>query len=169
MSNPNVAPYYSSIEKIQRYFEGQMYDAIERELGEDIWDKWDEYWAIRDSGENYQAYYRQHPELKRTGKSRRVEPIVAQSILQFGSRLRDIPISTQPGAGGSYGESQIIEGIEGMNAGLPQLSWGEWQALLGGPASRLIEDSVYEGGEVPESILAVLRNAGSNLGWTTLM
>jgi hypothetical protein len=142
-----------------------MYQDIEEKLGADIWDKWDTYWALKDSGGNYQAYKREHPELTEYGKIKDAwGPVIADNVVRFGSHLHDIPVNIRPSAGGSYGQEQLIQGIQNQNAGLPQLSWAQWQQLLGVGVSRLVEDYVYSGEEVPYAAMQSLEAVGKDMG-----
>jgi hypothetical protein len=63
MFSPTLSAYYTSLDKIQAYYTGEMYKAIEEELGTDIWDQWDEYNAIPE--EERRSYWRSHPDLGR--------------------------------------------------------------------------------------------------------
>jgi hypothetical protein len=69
ITNPVLAPYYTSIDRIEKYLNRQMYEAIEDELGEDIWDKWEVYHRLKDmKASDARKYYKATPELKRYGE-----------------------------------------------------------------------------------------------------
>ena len=163
MSDPLLFDYYASMGAVEGYAKGQMYREMETALGKDIWQKWDEYYSLLPS--ERRAYRAEHPELTEyTAIKRKWQPIIDAMIVEFGSKLRDVPVDIREGAGGTLGQEQLLEGIEGRRAGFPQLSWQEWQQQLGPSLSRLIEDYVYSGEELPDSAMGMLGDVGSAFG-----
>lgn len=57
------ATYYGSISTLEGYYKGQMYDAIEKELGKDIFDKLDAYYSMPSRSAERRQYRREHPEI----------------------------------------------------------------------------------------------------------
>jgi len=65
MFSPTLSAYYTSLDKITSYYQGEMYKAIEEELGSDIWDKWDAWNEAKyRSDAEARAYWKSHPELE---------------------------------------------------------------------------------------------------------
>jgi hypothetical protein len=66
MRSPTLSAYYTSLDKIEAYYKGEMYKAVEDELGAEIWDTKDGYYDAKDrSSSDAKAYLRTHPEMKR--------------------------------------------------------------------------------------------------------
>ena len=88
--DPLLASYYSSAEKLEKFYKGQFYQTVEQVFGEDIWDKWSVYWELRDMGETKAAakYYKEHPELEGyRGLRDEVLPVIDAKTLELGGQI----------------------------------------------------------------------------------
>ena len=168
INSPTMSAYYTSIEKVEQYYKGLMYDAIEKELGADIWDKWDIYHFLREADpKEARAYYKAHPELKRYGELRDAwTPIAEQKAIEVGrllpegegATLRDI-------------EAEMGLGAQDVAGNFPTVSPGEvtpemWQGALGGSAFRLVMDFLLDGKELPRSARTKLERIAEGMGMT---
>ncbi len=84
--NPMLSSYYSSAEKLEKFYKGQFYQTVEQVFGEDIWDKWSVYHELREMDENNAAnrYYDEHPELKGYQELRdEVLPLIDTKIIEL--------------------------------------------------------------------------------------
>jgi len=93
MFSPTLSAYYTSLDKIEAYYRGEMYAAIEKELGADIWDKWDSYNEAKyRSDEEARAYWKSHPELERYMDIKEDwEDLIATNVINVGSLIKPGP------------------------------------------------------------------------------
>jgi len=162
LGHPLLSRYYASLETIEGYYRGQMWNAIRDELGADIWDKWDEYFSKE--GAERRAYWNAHPELARYGQIRdEWEPTVADAILRAESRLRDVtPELRLEELTGM--QASVAEGIQNRQVGYPELSWDDLQSAMGESLARLVEDNVLYGAPLSRSALTRLGIIADDLG-----
>ena len=66
MSTPLLGAYYTSAERIRKFYTRQMYDTAEQLFGSDLFDHFDVWSRLRDAGERAGAkkYWDDHPQLK---------------------------------------------------------------------------------------------------------
>ena len=119
MFSPTLAAYYTSLDKIEAYYKGEMYNAIEEELGSDIWDKWDEYneeKLVSDAAGR--TYWKAHPELGRYMDIKDDwEDIIAVNTINVGKLIKPGP---GPSVRAIMGEMGIgAEGVQQFTEGLP--------------------------------------------------
>ena len=167
LNDPVLSAYYGGLDKLRSYYEGKMYDQIEKELGNDIWDKWNIYWSYvnTDQEEKARAYRKQHPELKKYGelKEKGLEQIQEQ-ILEFGDKLPEgEPTRLREDVGESIGAQQVEEYIQQPEA--VGYTIQEWTAMLGPELTRLAILS-YEGERLPSDINELLDRQAAMFGIT---
>jgi len=162
LSNPTLSRYYASLNTIEGYYNGQMWNAIRDELGPDIWDKWDEYYQL--AGSEQRAYKAEHPELARYMEMKdEWKPLVAAAILRAEARLRDIPPELRHvELTGTQGTA--VEDLQGRQVGYPQLSWDAMRSIMGESLARLVQDNVRDDSPLPGSALTRLRNVAADMG-----
>ena len=164
MFSPTLSAYYTSLDKIDAYFTGEMYTAIERELGSGIWDTWDEYWALASvSTSEARAFYKQHPELDRYGEIKDAyEETIVESTLNVagliqvgpGPKLRDIQEEL------GFGGQAVQQFTQTPRDILPMLSLEDWSELLGERLLRLVLD----GEDIPSVGQRTLDDIAAELG-----
>jgi hypothetical protein len=164
--DPNMAPYYGGLAKIESYYKGLMYDEIERELGEDIFKKWAEYWRRKDMAEDADAYWDENPGLEEYGKIKdRWEPMIAQHIIEFGA---DLPDPIGPGVREDFEPFvPVQERIAEMVGTLGQPGYQgwtrqDWVGELGDPVVNLIDDYT-RGDSLPKAVKTALERAAERL------
>jgi len=66
MSTPLLGAYYTSEERIRKFYKRQMYDAAGDIFGEDLWDHFTVYNELKDMGEAKAArqYWKDHPQME---------------------------------------------------------------------------------------------------------
>lgn len=96
MTTPLMGAYYTSEERIRKFYKGQMYDAAEAIFGEDLWDHLAVQSALFDAGDRKAAFqYRDdHPQLKGWTELRdQTLPLIDAKVDRIGSIL---PESIEP-------------------------------------------------------------------------
>jgi hypothetical protein len=92
MSTPLLGAYYTSEERIRRFYKRQLYDAAEEVFGEDLWDHLAVQGALFDMGDDKAAFeYRDdHPQLKGWTEMRdQAMPGIEAKVDRIGSLLPD--------------------------------------------------------------------------------
>ncbi|GAF68120.1 unnamed protein product, partial [marine sediment metagenome] len=96
MSTPLMGAYYTSEERIRKFYKGQMYDAAEAIFGDDLWDHLAVQSALFDAGDDEAAFqYRDdYPQLKGWSELRdQTLPDIELKVDRIGSIL---PEATEP-------------------------------------------------------------------------
>ena len=166
LRSQTLSAYYNSIEKVEQYYKGLMYDAIEKELGKDIWEKWDVYWFLQGADlKEARAYYKAHPELKRYGELKDAwVPIAEQKAIEVGRLLPEGQGATLRQIKGELGIGALeVQGnfpTGGPGAITPEM----WQAALGGSTFRLVMDFLLDGTPLPVAAQRKLETAAQSMG-----
>lgn len=164
-NDPTLSQYYGGLSTIESYWKGAMYSDIERQLGAGIWDKWAVYHDPNMTATEKKAYWNANPDLKKYMDIRdHWDPIVGQKIVEFGSRLRDVPTAIRPDMTGGLGQEQLLQQIQAQQNGLPQISWPEWQTMMGAPLSRLVMDYANGGKDLTATAKTQLEAIGQKMG-----
>ena len=166
LRSQTLSAYYNSIEKVEQYYKGLMYDAIEKELGRDIWEKWDVYHFLKDADvKEARAYYKAHPELDRYLELRDAwTPIAEQKAIEVGRLLPE-----GQGAVLREIEAELGIGAAAVAENFPTVTPGQvtpemWQTALGGSAFRLVMDFLLDGDPLPRAALTKLETAAGAMG-----
>ena len=121
-----------------------MGDAIEKEVGSDIWDKWDTYWFLVDiDPKEARAYFKANPELERYGELKdQFVPLIEQKAIQIGRLLPEGIGATQREI-----EAELGLGAQDVLQNFPQVTPGDVsvemiQKALGGNAFALALDAL---------------------------
>jgi len=93
MFSPTLSAFYTSLDKIQAYYEGEMRTAIEKELGDDIWKQWDDYNEAKyRSDEDARAYWKSHPDLEKYMDIKEDwEDLIATNMINVGKLIKPGP------------------------------------------------------------------------------
>ncbi|KKM60816.1 hypothetical protein LCGC14_1538000, partial [marine sediment metagenome] len=152
--SPVLASYYANLQKVQKYYDGLMFDAIEKELGPEIWDKWAVYWALEAVSKKAQRdFWKANPDLARYGDLRDAwTPLANQHAVRVG---RLLPQGT--GASQRQMEDELGLGAEDVAANFPQIggetiSLDQWQQAMGGPSFNLVMDFLLNDEDMPLSV-----------------
>jgi hypothetical protein len=165
MNDPLLAAYYGGISMVENFYKGNMYKTIEDELGADIWDKWDEYWAIKDAGGKYKDYWKQHPELERyTALKDRYNEIIARQISES---VKALPEGKAPplrdAAPESIGEQDLFNQLTTPVVTPYDFTWADWQEQLSPQVSNLVMDYIMHGDDLPRAASASLDDLADEL------
>jgi hypothetical protein len=160
-NNPFLSPYYNGLNKIEGYFKGQMYKTLEENFGSDIWDKWDTYWSMRDAGQDYRQYYKDHPELgDYSDLKKELLEGIEDHFQQFqGIFPEALPATTRPVEPATAAQQAIFDAL---NQQFLQATPEELQQLMGEPLYQL----VMMGGDLPQIAEDRLKEIAEELGMT---
>jgi hypothetical protein len=118
-----------------------MYKAIEKELGSDIWDKWDNWNEAKYRSEaEARAYWKSHPELERYMDIKEDwEDLIATNVINVGKLIKPGP---GPAVRDILGEMGIgAEGVQNFaNQPPPSISPELLRLALGEQAFNLLMD-----------------------------
>ncbi len=167
--DPNLAPYYGGLDKVESYYKGLMYAEIEDELGEEIWDTWSEYWRRKDTAQDASDFYKDHPELERYGEIvEKWEPLIAKHLVEFGSNLPE-PIGAKAREDFQPFDplhEQLSRAVATMGGSrVPQqFVWTreQWAQELGEPLLNLVDDYII-GDELTTAAEVALERAAERL------
>ncbi len=154
LGNPLLSAYYGSISVVESYYRGLMYDAIENELGPEVWDTWDEYWDVKENLGDAKAFWKEHPELERYNLLRdEYEAIISKSTIRaVGAIPESRPAVIRPDVGAETFAQQDIRGVlEQEEVSSYSFTWQDWQEVLSVPMQGVIQDFAYSGEELPDA------------------
>ena len=164
LTTPVLNKYYGGISVLEQYYTSQMYAELEKQYGDDIQAKWDEYDVLQlQNSAAARAYKKQHPELAEYTKTKNaLRESMMRIIADLGSNFPDspqVPLRTD-----ITNPSQRQEDI--INASQPQeqLRWSDWQMLLSDPMQQLILDYWTTGEALPSSANYQLDYIASQIG-----
>ena len=148
MSTPLLGAYYTSAERIRKFYTRQMHETAEQLYGQDLFDHFDVWDRLRDAGESRAAkkYWDDHPQLKAYMEFRDAQlPLIEERVGQI-DRL--LPESIPPQFRGD-----IPEDFSDPNQALPYSAWADQQYLVYATGER----------EVREPLGAEVQRAAANL------
>jgi len=176
INDPVLSKYYLSIKDIERYYNGNMWNAIEQQLGADIWDKWDAYNEAKLIGKaDASAYWKAHPELEEYMNMKAAyKAIVAKEIVDVQALLQETPLPfLRPGVSPeSLGQRGLTEALQvAEDQGVYGYSWLDWSDLLSPNLSNLVLDDVYGGESMPDVAIGQIEYIANGLGidYNTMM
>jgi hypothetical protein len=168
MNDPRLSQYYNSIDKIERYYRGLMYDSIRIELGADIWDKWDEYYTQKLIGSKEgKAYWNAHPELERYVEAKsKYEEITAGASVRVADSLREVTYpNLRPEADiASLGQQDLFAQLGEREPTAYDYTWEDWRGLMSQPLERLVIDYVDGGEELSRAAEDQLEYIAGDIG-----
>ena len=171
-----LSKYYLSIKDIERYYNGNMWNAIEQQLGADIWDKWDAYNEAKLLGKaDAKAYWKDHPELEEyISMKAAYKAIVAQEIVDVQRLLQEQPMpflrpGVEPGSLGQRGLAENLRTAE--EQGVYGYSWLDWSDMMSPNLSNLVLDEIYGDEPLPEAAIDQIDYIakGLDLDYDTMM
>jgi len=105
MSNPFMAAYYTSPERIEKYFKGEMYDEAEEKFGDDLWDHFEVHSRLSDiDNAAARQYWKDHPQLEEYIEFRDAE------LVEIGKRVDAIGSKIPEAAPPEFREGKVPEG-----------------------------------------------------------
>jgi hypothetical protein len=171
MQDPILSKYYGSMGQIEAYWNGAKWDAIEQEMGPDVWDQTKQYWFLKDTGQDYKAYAREVGlDIEKYNTiGDQYDQVLANTITEFGSQLQNPEFFFRdryaPQGQTAMGAEALAGGMQGMpEPGLPQLSWPEWQDTLGESLSNLVADYTIDGEPMPSAAMYRLSGISADMG-----
>lgn len=178
MTTPRLAAYYSSVERIEKYFKGLMYEEAEKRYGENLWALWDVYHQVADADSAAaREMWKDYPQLGEYLEFRDgLLQEIAERVTQFGSLIPEArPPEFREGMAPeeeiSYEDDEeawvrgmVLSYLAGGEGIAPQppagLSQEQLQQALGESGYNLLMDYLYLGEDIPEALRAQLEQLG---------
>lgn len=165
--DPLLYKYYGGLESVNRFYKSQMYAALDKEFGDDIQMKWNEYYAKQlVSTKDANLYKKQHPELAAWSKRKAV---YEESILRAGARIAsympDAPqIQVRPDF---QPQGTTQENLQQVAQTAPVHQWADYQKMLGSDAlSRLVLDHWLNGDKLSSAAESQLEYLAPKYGYS---
>ena len=160
MGSPLLSKYYGSVSSLTNYWRGFAYDQIREELGQGVWDEWDEYYDLRRaSSSEAKAYFNSHPHLQRYRDILADwDKTASEQIVRFGENISERPIELRPGA-----DQGVLEAEKARTQPF-SFSWDQWREIMGAPLSRLVADHFDHGEEIPYAAENALDDIADQFG-----
>lgn len=138
LGDPVLSQYYASVDMLERYYRSTMYEAIRRELGEDIWDK---YFASFDPQERRDMYANDPKYARYSDLKSMYEKIIADELIKIGGNL---PEPQFPGMRAGTPDSVRKDIINAMQPEptMLDLGWEDFKQEMNGPLQRIVIDNV---------------------------
>lgn len=146
---PELTQYYGGLAAIEKYYSMQMYADIKSKLGDDIFDKFNQYGSLKLTDANgAKAFYRQN-NLDQYAKIKSVwQDKINMSMAQVGSMfVEGAPVQLRTDIPSTTGTSAIQQTLQPK----PQRSWQDWQTLMPQELQRMVIDYFNTGKKVPSS------------------
>jgi len=162
LSDETMIPYYASVDKLEGYMKGQMYDQIDAELG-DMQEFWNTYYFLKDTGDNsYKKLYRENKD--RVDRYFEIkdewEEKITERLIDFNRLLGegDLPSMRQDADIGTVGGLAIQEQLQPQNP-YSALTKSQWQITLGKSAVAVISR-----GDIPDEVEDYLFDIAQSMG-----
>lgn len=139
-TDPLLYRYYGGIDKLEKFYRGQMYAALDEKYGKDISQKWDEYYALQLSDpKGAKTYYKQHPELAAYSKDKSAwNKLIGKQSARVAAMMPDGPaVQVRSDFAPQSATQEALAA-----AGQPEqvVPWNEWQQVLSEPLQRVVLD-----------------------------
>ena len=170
MNNPLLQSYYVSHKKLRDFYKGDMYQKLEDEFTSKIWDTWDEYYSLHNTGQKVEAklFKAQHPEMKAYSDQKKIyEAEISEKMVEFGEDLPEgIPTRLQEGF---VPETAIQESVEAFVNQPEQRAYriSEWVEIIGQGETALalqIYNGLLEMSDLPDDIRTGIENGAFGIG-----
>lgn len=163
ITRPQLAPYYGGIDQIRKYLINQMYNEIDRRVG-DTSDLWSQYYALKDIGDDAaaRAFYRANPQLKQYQQLRdQWTPRIDAAVVALGSKLPvGQPATVRPNVQPqSAGQEDVLNYVQTR-----QVSEADVISVIGTTAYDIVVDYVSGGASIPSGLRTKLQSYAETLG-----
>lgn len=143
MSDPTLSKYYGGIDRINKYYKSVMYDELRKEVGSDIWDKWDRYFELQLIGsKEANAYKDAHPELAKYSQLKeQYEKMIGEIIVDAGNALAApvYPNLRLPSGGYSTNQQRAVDAIK-AGTGWKPYTWDDFRQGMSQTLQRVTMD-----------------------------
>jgi hypothetical protein len=170
-----MSQYYMSLKKVEGYYNGVMYDAIEHEFGKDIWDIQDGYFEAKLLGKKQaKQYLKDYPQLiDKWDTQDSYEEETAQRIIDVADLLRDDihPFIRAGAEARSLAQQNIMEALQTPTETPYQLGWEDFRVEMSPHLQSLVEDTVLYGEDLSSAAQDQLEFVAKDFGLdsTTMM
>jgi len=152
-NNPTLNQYYGGIDTLERWYNNQLYDELEKRYGKDITDIAAQYsdmkYRLLDE-KGAKKYLKEHPELKQYWSDKAaMKDQLDKMLIDFGARLPEAPKPTfrQDAQNLSPQQQALMQQQQ-----QPQIPFSHFANVVGPPMTSLILD-YYNGQELPEEVM----------------
>lgn len=147
--DPMLYKYYGSIETIDSYWDGVVRQKLYDEFGEDIAQKWDQYYTLKlTDSKAASQYMKAHPELKQY--SARKTELSTQANQQFVNMAQYLPDRPQVDIREDFvpesPAQQLLADAVNPPSDIP--TWSQWQEVLNDPMQEYVIQ-YWQTGEMP--------------------
>lgn len=160
---PELTQYYGGLGAIEKYASMQMYADIKSKLGDDIFDKFDEYGMLKlTDPQKAKSFYKQN-HLDQYSKIKAVwQEKINNDMARVGAMfVPGAPAQLRLDAPKTTGTQAIAQALQQT----PQRSWQEWSTLMPEPLQRMVLDYYSTGQDVPSSGNAFLERMAKNYNY----
>jgi hypothetical protein len=141
-----------------------MKEQAEKEFGEGTLLEVAEYESIIDPVAK-KEYKKEHPRIKQFYDFRdEWNSLISARIVEFGSKLGEGQPELSGAEPASSGQEQLLTELADGAGQLPQISWAEWQDVLGESLSNLVADYALYGEPIPEAGVSRIGAFGRDMG-----
>lgn len=149
-NDPLLGQYYGGIDTLERWYNNQLYDELEKRYGKDITDLAAQYsnlkYRMLDS-DAAKKFLKEHPELKQYWSDKAaMKDQLNRMLVDFGSKFPEAPQPEFRSDTESLSPQQ-----QTLMQQQPQIPFSEYANLVGPPMTSLILDYYY-GEELPEEV-----------------
>jgi len=180
MMTPQMSAYYTSVERIEKYWKGQMYQEAEERFGEELWALRDVYHTVADADRDAaREMWKDYPQLGEYLKFRDAELLrIADYVNHFGSLIpeaapplyrvpqefeeEDIDVDRDREAWVRGMVVSYLAGGEGIPypQEQPSMPPEQLRQVLGESGYNLLMDYLYLGEDLPEVLRTQLEELG---------
>jgi hypothetical protein len=148
INDPLMKAYYSSIDKIERYYNNMMYSQMEEKFGADIWDVEQGYYDAKLTNTQKQ-YLKQHPELKQMWDAKDIyKQLINGAIIRAADNTVEVRMPRlRPTVPESMGEIGVDMGLgaQAQERTVYDYTWDDFAPLMSDPMQRLVIDAATSG------------------------
>lgn len=163
---PELTQYYGGLAAIEKYESLKMFADIKSKLGNDVFQKFDQYGSLKFTDPNAaKAYYRQN-NLDQYAKIKAVwQDKINQSMARVGAMfVPGAPAQLRQGIPATTGTTAIQATVQQQNA--PQKTWQDWSTIMSSePLQRMVLDYFNTGKKVPSSGSYYLEKIAKDYGY----
>lgn len=167
MNSPLLSAYYGGANVIESYYRSQMYNDIEKKLGQDIFDTMDEYNDLKTYGTDKESktFYKQHlQEIKQYYALRdQWQATIDQRVSELSAKIPEGQGATiRPDANlSSIGAQDLASALQPQQ----QMSFQDFQAVIPQHVMNVVQDYLVQGDKLTASTQKQLERLARDLGY----
>lgn len=143
VEDPLLMKYYGGVDVLERFHKNQMYDQLEKEFGKEITDLEQQYYSLDPAAKR--QFKREHPELNSYfDRKAELKEEVLRKLVEFGEMIDPRPEAREDVEPVNPAQEDILEATQAE----PQISFDQWQEVLGEPLVEQIVDFYNDEGDL---------------------